>query len=390
MAPPRVPAVCEQCGVDFQARVDALRAGKGRFCTPACWRQSITRRPATASCEACGTTFEPKWQKHGLSRFCSTTCANRRRQVAVRHCEHCGTAYQRASRPGRFCTRACSAAAQRKPAEHVCPECGTTWTDNRQQARFCSLACWTAVRRRQWAERAGLPEPPRGQPLRQTLTCERCEEPFSVVPNRARERRFCSRSCANHQDRRQNITCIICGTTVQVFQSRIDRGPVRYCSRAHRTIGSRGPLVETTCAQCGKHGSQPARQAADSKRWFCSTACYQRAIAPRTRRCRACGVSFRVYPWQARRAELHSGPTRRYCSVSCANRRRKVERAPLLGQRNRRIIALHLEGQKAPRILATLAGEHTDWSGIVPATVRQVLARECAHCQARRTPAEAA
>ena len=194
---------------------------------------------------------------------------------------------------------------------------------------------------------------------------------------------------ANHQDRRQPITCIICRTTVHVFQSRIDRGPVLYCSRAHRAIGSRGPRVETTCAQCGKHGSQPARQARDSKRWFCSAACYRRAIAPRTRRCRACGISFKVYPWQARRAQSRTGPTRRYCSVSCANRGRKVERDPLLAQRNRRIIALHLEGQKAPRILTTLAAEHADWSEIVPATVRQVLARECVHCQARRTPAEA-
>jgi hypothetical protein len=230
-----------------------------------------------------------------------------------------------------------------------------------------------------------LPEPSRGQPLRQTLTCERCEESFTVLPYRARERRFCSRSCANHQGRRRQITCVICGATPEVFLSRLERGPVLYCSRTCRGIGSRGPRVETTCAQCGKHGEAPASKAIG--RWFCSPICYQRAIAPRVARCRACRASFRIYPWQARCAQLHSGRIRRYCSLSCANRGRKVQRDPLLVKRNRRIIDLHLAGNKAPTILATLATEHVDWSAIVPATVRQVLARECDHCQARRQPA---
>lgn len=385
-----MPAICEQCGTDFHARVDAIRAGKGRFCTPACWRQSITRRPATAHCEACGTSFEPTWQKHGLSRFCSTTCANRRRHVAVRHCEHCGTAYQRASRPGRFCTRACSAAAQRKRVQHVCEECGAPWETypSSQKTRFCTQACWAAAWRRHWAERAGLVAPSPGEPLRTTLTCERCEEPFEVLPSRARERRFCSRSCAHRHDRRRQITCVICGATPEVFLSRLERGPVLYCSRKCRGIGSRGPRVETVCAQCGKHGEAPASKAIG--RWFCSPICYQRAIAPRVARCRACRTSFRIYPWQARCAQLHSGRIRRYCSLSCANRGRKVARHPLLARRNRRIIELHLAGYRAPKILTTLATEHEDWSAIVPATVRQVLTRECAHCQARRQPSEVA
>jgi hypothetical protein len=230
--------------------------------------------------------------------------------------------------------------------------------------------------------------PPAGQPLRRTLTCERCEEPFTVLPSRDRERRFCSRSCANHQGRRRQITCVICGATPEVFLSRLERGPVLYCSRKCRGIGSRGPRVETVCAQCGKHGEAPASKA--SGRWFCSPICYQRAIAPRVARCRACRASFRIYPWQARCAQLHSGRIRRYCSLSCANRGRKVQRDPMLAQRNKRIIALHRAGQKAPAILVALTEERAEWGAIAQITVRQVLARECAHCEARRTAKQVA
>lgn len=81
---PRIPCVCENCGIEFGARPCYLRKGPVRFCGRACYRafnrgpNSPTWKGGTRSvvCAGCGVTFERPltWMKNRPSEFCTQDC----------------------------------------------------------------------------------------------------------------------------------------------------------------------------------------------------------------------------------------------------------------------------------------------------------------------------
>lgn len=72
-----VPRICEQCRVPFGALISNVKAGKGRFCSQPCWRESRKRQTARP-CEHCKCTFQAFNYdiERGKGRFCSRKCHN--------------------------------------------------------------------------------------------------------------------------------------------------------------------------------------------------------------------------------------------------------------------------------------------------------------------------
>lgn len=331
----RVTTSCDQCGKAFNvipARATGGSASIARFCSAAC-HDAARRRWAVLTCPApgCGKTFQvARGQSLKGRRFCSVGCAHRK-QVAERACEHCGRPFSTARRgavdPGRFCSSSCAGLSRRRfeRERRSCPTCGAwfeapAWSGQ----RYCSPECVIAGRPRK----------------RVDLACERCGNPVTVSVSRAKTRRFCSQQCRWGGSGRRKAKCRVCTNGFVAFRS--------------------------------------------AARRFCSGACYHRSRAPRARQCSVCGTAFQVPLWQARPSTpSKSRRQQMFCSLKCAGtgRRGKVQQNP---ERDARIVALHLGGLRGPAILAALRTERVEWGDYDPSTIRQVIARKCPHCLARR------
>ena len=78
---PRVPRICEQCGVAFMVMPCVIARGGGKFCSRACYRAANARGEETErTCSRCGETKPiEQFQKRGEYRvtFCNA-CHNQR------------------------------------------------------------------------------------------------------------------------------------------------------------------------------------------------------------------------------------------------------------------------------------------------------------------------
>lgn len=77
MADKTVPRICEQCRVPFGALVSNVKAGKGRFCSQTCWRES-RKRQTLRPCQQCHEPFQAfdAEIRRGKGRFCSRKCSS--------------------------------------------------------------------------------------------------------------------------------------------------------------------------------------------------------------------------------------------------------------------------------------------------------------------------
>jgi hypothetical protein len=69
--------ICQQCGIEFNARTAQLKIGKGKYCTPACSQQSRIQR-VTVPCSFCGTpiTRRPTLVNKAVV-YCNGVCRNK-------------------------------------------------------------------------------------------------------------------------------------------------------------------------------------------------------------------------------------------------------------------------------------------------------------------------
>lgn len=143
---------CEHCGILY--RKSPSLAAASHFCSAVCKiaHKAVERR--TIKCVVCNSPFIAT-QDHGKwPIYCSRDCFL---AVSVRpvekECEHCGSMF-RATRSGTarrgdgyrlFCSKACSAAAQRIGDERPCLNCGGTVyaSPSKGHRQFCSKACST-------------------------------------------------------------------------------------------------------------------------------------------------------------------------------------------------------------------------------------------------------
>lgn len=113
------------------------------------------------SCAACGKEIEKYPAQVAQSKtgrfFCSAECrgelGSKPRTVPRKPCEQCGEEFvSYGAKPGRFCSKACYDAWQRRNrVERACEVCGVTFDrppsfESRQVARFCSRTCEAASR----------------------------------------------------------------------------------------------------------------------------------------------------------------------------------------------------------------------------------------------------
>ncbi len=84
-------------------------------------------------------------------------------------------------------------------------------------------------------------------------------------------------------------------------------------------------------------------------------------------RCEWCKATIRAPEWRRRR----------FCSISCSNRRER-RKARRYEERDRRIVDLSAKGLRAPTIAAMLIAENPEWQ-TSPGTVRMILSRTKRH-----------
>lgn len=217
-----------------------------------------------------------------------------------RTCEQCGAAFLAPRHNveqgyGRYCSRACGRASQRKAVTLACVVCGADFTIPYGRAKlgvakYCSRACRSA------------------SPILRERPCKQCGTCF-IPRAKAKDRpaeRFCSPACASAARAAGRIACVCqqCGETFLAMPCHVQRG-VKFCSQACRRETLRND-VAGTCRTCGTTYMTKAAQ----PKQFCSDACRAAATTKITRSCQQCGDPFQMYACYANRGGY-------YCSVTC-------------------------------------------------------------------------
>lgn len=149
---------CRNCDKEYLARQTDVRAGKCRFCSPACWyaytkRERPPKQPAPKRarkerifiCKFCAQPFTVSYWVAACRKFCSTKCyaASHRawREAICKGCSSPFTYYNVRTRKERtFCSKACfhkynigkNCASWRGQRAH---ERGMTWKRAQREAR---------------------------------------------------------------------------------------------------------------------------------------------------------------------------------------------------------------------------------------------------------------
>lgn len=181
--------------------------------------------------------------------------------------------------------------------EKICIECHKPFTipdawARRGNGRFCSRACYAAHQRKHPHTRAGVEAKPR-----ELRICIHCGKQFHASA-RQPQRVHCSYACYK-ATRHVEVACVMCGKMFDTYTS--DTRQRFYCSReCHDRDTQNGPR---TCQRCGViYWGNPRSN-------YCSEACYR---PPQTATCLTCGKEWRVTPTQA--------VTARFCSPQCYRR----------------------------------------------------------------------
>jgi hypothetical protein len=332
---------------------------RGKYCSQAHAGQAKQRRGLSVCDYApCGMKLERplSWSSRSGLKFCSSEHRDawRRSQRPEYLCAQCGTRPRPAR--GKYCSRDCSAEAQRTHVTRVCAICPARFVVYQRSIKrgwgtYCSWACHNEARRRSGSE---------------GFACARCGVTRRVRRSAARKRQYCSRACAAEARRTwSEQICMACSEPFLVRQATIARGWGKYCTRTCYSEARRARRLELECQRRGcwrKFLVFPSQ----AGRKYCRWRCYILAQAPRTFRCLACK--------ETRSRPLGKHPT--FCSGACRNRGRRRERSLALAERNCRILELYTQGMKVPVILKQLSMDRDDWRGITIWAIHKVIARE--------------
>jgi very-short-patch-repair endonuclease len=182
--------------------------------------------------------------------------------------------------------------------EMICGECHKTFTRpdawaKRGGGRFCSRVCYSAHQRKHPHSAAGVEARPR-----EARVCVHCGKHFTASAREPR-RVHCSYVCYKAA-RSVEVTCAICGKTFTTQISNVRKGQ-RYCSMECTRKDTQNSLH--TCARCGViYWGNPTSR-------YCSEACHR---PPHLFTCLHCGKEIRTQPSRI--------ATSRFCSPQCYRR----------------------------------------------------------------------
>jgi hypothetical protein len=183
------------------------------------------------TCAYCGKSFvRLTSQIVGERNYCCRSCRNADvASLTDIACRHCGKIFQRhtSQNVGSYCSRECYNSARHAKVILTCSYCGVEFTKFKSQVKngpnYCSRACMYA----------GF------KSRRVTLTCEICQSPFEVKPNRVGRAKTCSAECVSKlraraaaaaNSRQVKQICAYCKTEFSVSPSRIESEKL-YCSQ---------------------------------------------------------------------------------------------------------------------------------------------------------------
>lgn len=209
----RYPRFCsDRCRDAKRARPLSVRrasAGTRTFHNLTCVQCGQDFRALNPKRKCCGQNCGGKWSKARQNEW----RAQRAEQRNTRPCQCCGVIFrrQRASDPGKFCSRRCAVNAKRKHASPkeakragkqrerdrrraakgldrpgTCARCEATFVRKSEGHKFCSPACAQAVQ------------------IHDPRQCKACEAEFTPTHGGAE---YCSQACARRAERVKYGTC---------------------------------------------------------------------------------------------------------------------------------------------------------------------------------------
>jgi hypothetical protein len=244
-----------------------------------------TTRWMLVTCRDCGCQWEKRWSTLKNWQGRCTRCAQpyrgyppdrpkkprapspNRRQKNAAVCRRCGvTFFPTRHSAGRFCSAACSG-KERNRTRQPCATCGKLFEVRPCEAakKFCSKECHDHAQRR-------------GRPT--TRTCEACGKCFPWRASGAK--RFCSLACSGKERQRLERVCPGCGKT---FELRPCESHWQHCSVACLKVAAAAVrLAPKACLRCGE--IKPAEAFRLRKDGYRASDCYPCEIACKVARFR--------------------------------------------------------------------------------------------------------
>ncbi len=99
---------CQHCGAAIPASAPAHKVFCGRTCRRLARRARDKAARPVQTCPACGTGFKATIPNQV---YCSSSCANNRRQDTPRPCQQCGAVIERPRHDQKHCSNKCRVAA---------------------------------------------------------------------------------------------------------------------------------------------------------------------------------------------------------------------------------------------------------------------------------------
>lgn len=135
------------------------------------------------------------------------------------------------------------------------------------------------------------------------VECKLCGDVVSLVPAKAKKRKYCSRSCqAEAQKKRITKNCKNCGDEMCVRPSRKGK---KYCSKRCYER-ARGNIMTAECVSCKQMFSYLESQRENAK--YCSVDCMDKKV---TVKCANCGEQTKEHAYRVKQTERH------YCDQEC-------------------------------------------------------------------------
>lgn len=152
----KTSVICGECSKVFDVSVVIQKRRKIHFCGLACYhahrRKTIGSKRPTYTCEHCKNSFQPKYKRDTVPRFCSKVCHGKARTglargvarpLEKRDCRICKKSFETRVPHRLYCSKECQygrtgfGASKKKPCEY----CSKLFSPRQNNSRFCSRTC---------------------------------------------------------------------------------------------------------------------------------------------------------------------------------------------------------------------------------------------------------
>lgn len=229
---------CKVCGREFS--VPRRMAGTVKYCSVECKDRAREVTKVSVSCKVCGKEFFVLPLLAHIVKYCSAECKDRATEARKKECKTCGKLFLPQSRgkgrpsdKAKYCSKKCATEGMKKYIQ--CHTCGKTFRPKLGGRKYCSRACSNIANRK-----------PRTEHI--IRWCIQCGKEINLPIGTAQKtnKLFCSRECqVDYYYSKNKEQCLNCGESFRKAHPW-----TKFCSRncydAYRAMGiERRPAAST-------------------------------------------------------------------------------------------------------------------------------------------------